>query len=358
MVRFALVVLIGTVVICVGGGPAWGDNPPWPACDGGGQATQGQAAPGTFEPACTRPGPCAPDPTCAPAPCQCDHCRLHEQRPCRPLANVEIQRESPPPAPQAVQPQAFAAGPPSGVREGPARSVGIEGMSITFPELRLRLPSITLPTLFASQRNSRMMISPSEAPLVAQPVVPMPTPTLAAPVSGTPMTVVGPIGTPTVLQSPQAMQGPQYYVAPQTAAQPVNPQLGLLMAQEEVRRLQQQLDEIQRVQALCEQRKLQLNKDCERVIQQLRQAAAASNPSPGCEPTPACPEPLPQNAAPMPASPPPVPQCQPLTNRSPQLRVLPPVRTAYEPPLSSVQQSAMVDDGSARQNAMSWPGAR
>jgi len=60
----------------------------------------------------------------------------------------------------------FVTPPPSGTVVGAAQSVGVQGMELTFPETRLRLPSLSLPAFFHSRSNARMVLDAGHAPLV------------------------------------------------------------------------------------------------------------------------------------------------------------------------------------------------
>ncbi len=61
---------------------------------------------------------------------------------------------------QFVAPQA------SGTVKGGGNSVGVEGMSLHFPALTLRLPSLHLPHMFRLRKGARMLMDPSTAPYV------------------------------------------------------------------------------------------------------------------------------------------------------------------------------------------------
>ena len=61
----------------------------------------------------------------------------------------------------------FVAPPATGTVIGASEGVGVQGMEITFPEARLRLPSLSFPTFFRSRTNARMMTEGGAAPYVA-----------------------------------------------------------------------------------------------------------------------------------------------------------------------------------------------
>ncbi|MCI0360159.1 MAG: hypothetical protein L0211_16900 [Planctomycetaceae bacterium] len=85
--------------------------------------------------------------------------------------------EQPPRAPQAplAVPQGMFVQPPaSGAVRGPVEQRGIEGLSITFPELTFQLPCIRLPACFRTRSDARMELSPGVAPYVQSAMVPAP----------------------------------------------------------------------------------------------------------------------------------------------------------------------------------------
>lgn len=91
-----------------------------------------------------------------------------EQRaePCRCAAHMPaLAPEGPQAAPQAAA-GAFVAPPQSGAVQGASRSTGIRGLEIEFPALRLQMPSITLPSMFSSRSNARMVLDSASAPYV------------------------------------------------------------------------------------------------------------------------------------------------------------------------------------------------
>jgi len=60
----------------------------------------------------------------------------------------------------------YVAPPRVGSMQAPTRRSGIEGMSITFPSLRLSLPSIHFPHCTHSYSEAKMIINEAEAPYV------------------------------------------------------------------------------------------------------------------------------------------------------------------------------------------------
>jgi hypothetical protein len=133
----------------------------------------------------------APAPGCAvPAP-PCDRCRP-------PVC-------APPPA-EGVQAAAgmFVTPPPSGTVVGAAQSVGVQGMELTFPETRLRLPSLSLPAFFRSRSNARMVLDAGHAPLVQGQAAAM---TAAMPLAVSPgVAMLGAGAMGAAVASPGAMQ--------------------------------------------------------------------------------------------------------------------------------------------------------
>lgn len=85
-------------------------------------------------------------------------------------------RVSPRPVPHASAPQPYPAAYPApgqyqapaanGTYNGPAESVGIRGFGIRIPEIRIELPTVTLPTLFHTRRNAELVQDAVAAPYV------------------------------------------------------------------------------------------------------------------------------------------------------------------------------------------------
>jgi len=86
--------------------------------------------------------------------CQCPDCR-HERG---------GDQESSPYQPESQpQPGAYIAPPQTGVQVAPSRQTILGGMSIRFPELRIGLPSLELPTRTTRTRGAHMEIDPTVA---------------------------------------------------------------------------------------------------------------------------------------------------------------------------------------------------
>jgi len=110
--------------------------------------------------------------------------------------------------PQGVFVQPQGAGP---IR-GPVNQTGVEGATITFPEVRLRMPSIRFPGIAKYRSNPQMELAPDIAPFVESPA--------AAPMMAAPPMAMQPVAVPQMAMQPVA--------APQLAMQPVAaPQMSL-----------------------------------------------------------------------------------------------------------------------------------
>jgi hypothetical protein len=100
------------------------------------------AAPGS---SCARPVSCGDEPSC--------------NQPCRPCQGV--------PPPQGQPPLGFfQAPPPMGTVIGPSEGAGYQGAEITFPEMRLRFPTIHFPAHFRTRTSARMVTERGVAPYV------------------------------------------------------------------------------------------------------------------------------------------------------------------------------------------------
>ena len=121
------------------------------------------------------------DPNCTdcvePAPhrpCQCDECR----RPRHVFVRVPKKKggglpESGPDGPSGPPPGgAFVQPPPTGTTVEGGRSLGLRGMAITMPKLRLELPSIELPSLMHIRHSTRMRLEEADAPYMQAPARP------------------------------------------------------------------------------------------------------------------------------------------------------------------------------------------
>lgn len=69
-------------------------------------------------------------------------------------------------APQNQPPGAFVAPPQSGVVQGASQGYGVRGMELEFPALRLRMPTLHFPSMFATRDNPRMLLDAAHAPYV------------------------------------------------------------------------------------------------------------------------------------------------------------------------------------------------
>src|SRR5437762_54755 len=119
----------------------------------------------------------ASDPSCEVGPPVC----VHQGRcnppcggkvPCQPFTPKELT----PPAQPKGGPQeelselqetgVFVAPPRTGAVRGATNRLGVEGMSLTFPEVRLRLPTLEFPAFFHSRTQPRMLVDQAQAPYV------------------------------------------------------------------------------------------------------------------------------------------------------------------------------------------------
>jgi hypothetical protein len=108
---------------------------------------------------------CAASPGCTQAvgcqnSCPCPTCN----NPCRPTQGAPPPVGAPPPTQSPLG--FFQSPPPTGAVVGPSEASGVQGAEITFPELRLRLPSIKLPSHFRSRTNAHMVTEAGVAPYV------------------------------------------------------------------------------------------------------------------------------------------------------------------------------------------------
>ena len=67
----------------------------------------------------------------------------------------------------ASAPAQFQAPAPTGQIAGASNSVGLRGFEIHFPELRLALPTLQLPSLVKFRREPHMRLDPGEAPMIS-----------------------------------------------------------------------------------------------------------------------------------------------------------------------------------------------
>lgn len=177
--------------------------------------SRGQSTPRRLPPAhCDEPGTFGPPP-CPPA---------EHAPPKRQVHHVFVQPPAgyppagypalAPPAQQQNPPTpagAFVAPPQSGTVVQEQRSIGIQGMRITFPKLTLELPSIELPHWIRRGRAAHMELAGGTAPYVAS------APQAAVPrLSSRPMPSQAPMRRPPA--PPQAQQPPSCDTPPAPAA--------------------------------------------------------------------------------------------------------------------------------------------
>lgn len=136
------------------------------------------------QPHCRAPGPsCEAPPTC-------------EAPPSAPRAP-----EQPPPV-YAAPPGMFQQPPASGAVYAPVEQSVVEGASITFPALTLRLPSIRFPAMSRSRTNARMEIEAASAPYMqSAPLAPY---AVAAPTYASPPAAPPQQAPPTPQEAPRA----------------------------------------------------------------------------------------------------------------------------------------------------------
>jgi hypothetical protein len=139
------------------------------------------------------------------------------------------------------QPGVFVQPMASGTVQGPIEQSGIEGATITFPELSVRMPSIRLPGRSRTRQNARMLLDQQYAPYVESPPVaamPAQMAPAAAPVAAAPsqammaaapqmqmmmapaaapqmQMMMAPAAAPQMMMMPQQMMQPQMMLAPQ-----------------------------------------------------------------------------------------------------------------------------------------------
>lgn len=184
-------------------------------------AAQGRYQPRGYQPCPTCDG-MQPLPTCEALP----RPTCETPPPCRPPCNP------PPQMPMMIQqPGVFVQPPASGTVQGPVEQSGIEGATVTFPELSLRMPSIRFPGRSRTRQNARMLLDQQYAPYVESPPVaamPAQMAPAAAPVAVAPaqammaaapqmQMMMAPAAAPQMqmMMMPQQMMQPQMMVAPQ-----------------------------------------------------------------------------------------------------------------------------------------------
>jgi hypothetical protein len=116
-----------------------------------------------FAPNCNAPAPsCAVPPNCyRPCDVPCGPKEGPKEGPPQP-------KEGPPTGEggELAETGVYVAPPRVGTMQAPTRRVGIEGLSITFPELKVCLPRIHLPHCIHSYSDARMVIEEAHAPYV------------------------------------------------------------------------------------------------------------------------------------------------------------------------------------------------
>lgn len=138
-------------------------------------AAQGRYQPRGYQPCPTceavpQPSCEAPRPTCEAPP------------PCKPPCNPPQQQ-----MPMMIQqPGVFVQPQASGTVQGPIEQSGLEGATVTFPELSVRMPSIRFPAKTRSRQNARMLLDQQYAPYVEGPPVAAMPAQAAAPVAAAP----------------------------------------------------------------------------------------------------------------------------------------------------------------------------
>ncbi|WP_254513649.1 hypothetical protein [Anatilimnocola floriformis] len=121
------------------------------------------------------------------------------------------------------QPGVFVQPPATGTVQGPIEQTTVEGAELSFPELRLRMPSLRMPTVSRSRQNARMVLDQAHAPFVeSPPVAAMPAAPAAAPMAApaaAPMMAAAPMAAPQMMMAPAAAPQMQMMMAPAAAPQ-------------------------------------------------------------------------------------------------------------------------------------------
>lgn len=155
----------------------------------------------------------------------------------------------------AAAPATFAAPPLGGQVAGESNSVGIRGMELHFPEWRIALPTLQMPTLVRFRRNPEMMLQGGTAPMVTGPQaafaqVPLqanPAPAQPAPAQKPP--VSAPAG---CAPAPATTYAPPLPGAPELGASDGTYQ-ELEQARQQLAEMRQQLDRLVQATAALEQ---------------------------------------------------------------------------------------------------------
>lgn len=106
---------------------------------------------------------------CQPPACNCPQCKPPCKPTCKPPCNPPITpRDLPPPGEDIPStPRGMYVAPPrTGVEVGESRAIGVNGMAIKFPAMRLQLPSIELPSISRMRQKAHMRIESATAPFV------------------------------------------------------------------------------------------------------------------------------------------------------------------------------------------------
>lgn len=165
-----------------------------------------------------------PCPTCEALPQQ-PTCEAPP--PCKPPCNPPPQQQMPM---MIQQPGVFVQPPASGTVQGPIEQSGIEGATVTFPELSLRMPSIRFPAKSRSRQNARMLLDQQYAPYIeSPPIAAMPAQAAPPAAPAQPMVaaapqmqmMMAPAAAPQMqmMMVPMQMAPQQQYYIPQTAPQ-------------------------------------------------------------------------------------------------------------------------------------------
>lgn len=118
-------------------------------------------------------------PACAAPACDCPP-RCDYSRP------PSVPPSAPPAAPQQAPNGYYAAPPQNGVMEGASSSVEVEGATLRFPALDIKLPCLRLPSFSKIHKNPQMHIAEARAPYVQQPTVAYGAPIAVQPVAAPP----------------------------------------------------------------------------------------------------------------------------------------------------------------------------
>jgi hypothetical protein len=148
------------------------------------------------------------------------------QPPCNQVP-PEAPPTSPPPLAPPTQPTApptaqFAAPTPSGQISGESNSMGVQGLSIHFPEFNLQFPTIQLPSLVRYRRQPEMQLDQARAPMIQGPTAPY-GPLLTTTHLASPNPTAPPPEAPQ--NTPKPLETPRSVAPPPTAPQCVPPRM-------------------------------------------------------------------------------------------------------------------------------------